>query len=218
MHSIIINGFLTGLILQLAIGPVFIYITNIVIQKSLYDGLSAVLAAAVADYLYILLAISGVGRFLENSSFKKLFGIISSIVLIAFGSISILTSGNNPGIDNIPVITGTESLIESFVTTFILTISSPLTILFWTGLFTAKSLELNLSRRELYVFGISAGFTTILFLGVSAFIISVLRSVISDIMIYYTNIFVGIILVFYGIWRLPDIFRMKDNKIMVKLK
>lgn len=206
MYSIILNGFLTGLILQLAIGPVFIFIANIVIQKSLYDGLSAVLAVSIADYIYILLGIFGVGRLLEKNSFKNLFGIISSMVLIVFGSISILAY-NNHDINNIPVITGTKSLIESFVTAFILTISSPLTILFWTGLFTAKSLELKLSRRKLYVYGISAGSATVLFLGASAFIISGIRSVIPDQIIYYMNFSVGVILIFYGIWRLLNIFK-----------
>ncbi len=205
MYTVIINGVLTGLILQLAIGPVFIYVTNIVFQKSLYDGLFAVLAVSIVDYLYILFAIFGVGKLLENNRFKKIFGCTSAVVLIFFGIISIITF--NKIQNNNMLNTETTSMVESFVSAFILTISSPLTILFWTGLFTTKSLELNLSKNKLYVFGISAGFATILFLGTSVIIISKIKNVIPLQVIFYLNILVGIILIIYGIWRLQNLLR-----------
>ena len=79
------NGLLTGLVLQLAIGPVFFYIINLTLQENTLNGLTATLGAMLADYVYIVLAIFGIGKLLEKEKVKKVFGIISSIVLIIFG-------------------------------------------------------------------------------------------------------------------------------------
>ena len=51
----IISGLLTGLFLQLAVGPVFFYIFSITIDSNYRNGLFAVLAVTLADYIYITL-------------------------------------------------------------------------------------------------------------------------------------------------------------------
>lgn len=76
--SIIKNGLTTGIVLQLAIGPVFFYIINLSLQKTMLDGLVAALAVTIVDYLYIALAIFGVGKLLEHPKIKRGFGIVSS--------------------------------------------------------------------------------------------------------------------------------------------
>src|SRR3989338_9635069 len=83
------NGLATGLILQLAIGPVFFFIINLTLQKTIFDGLIAVLAVTIVDYFYITLAILGIGKFLIKEKVKKIFVIVSSVVLIVFGFIII---------------------------------------------------------------------------------------------------------------------------------
>lgn len=75
------NGLLIGLTLQLAIGPVFFFIVNLALQKTIFDGFAGVLAVTSVDYLYITLAVLGIGSLLKNKKFKKVFGIISSVVL-----------------------------------------------------------------------------------------------------------------------------------------
>ncbi len=83
--KIIITGLATGLFLQLAIGPVFFFIVNLTFQRTIYDGLIAVLAVALVDYFYITLSVVGIGKILENRKTKIVLGIISSIMLIMFG-------------------------------------------------------------------------------------------------------------------------------------
>jgi arginine exporter protein ArgO len=85
IHKPFIDGLLTGLLLQIAIGPVFFFIFNLVLQKSILDGLVGVLAVTIADYLYIFFAIFGVGKLLENKNIKKILGFVSSIMLFLFG-------------------------------------------------------------------------------------------------------------------------------------
>jgi hypothetical protein len=60
MTRIALKGLTTGLILQIAIGPIFFLIVNITLQKTLLNGLFAVVAVTIVDYLYIALAIAGI--------------------------------------------------------------------------------------------------------------------------------------------------------------
>ena len=147
--KIFINGLTTGLFLQLAIGPVFFFIVNLALQKTLLDGLVAVLAVVLVDYFYIGLAVLGIGKLLEQEKIKKVFGIISSLILIIFGLLifkNIVDNGmtNTVNIDS-------ANLFSSFTSVFLLTISNPMTIVFFTGLFTAKAIEYNYKKRELYI-------------------------------------------------------------------
>ena len=198
---IAIRGILTGLMLQLAIGPIFIYIINIALQKSLLESFIAVIAATVVDYIYIMLAVTGVGKLLEKDRVKKVFGIISAIVLILFG-ISIFMSAI--GMNEIKMITTSASttLVGTFVKTFLLTISSPLTIVFWTGIFTARAIEYDLNQKELIIFGLSAGLSTILFIGSAVVLLSIFKTSIPLVFIKNANFFVGILLGGYGTIRL----------------
>ena len=51
----LLNGMLTGLFLQLALGPVFFYILGITMTGSYINSLSGILAVTLADYIYIVL-------------------------------------------------------------------------------------------------------------------------------------------------------------------
>ena len=153
MKRVFLKGLSTGMILQFAVGPVFIYVMNTAVQNGITNGIAAVLAVTLADYIYITAAVLGVGRILEKDKLKKIFTILSSVVLVVFGIMLIFKGigyiGGRVDID-MKVYAGV-----SFAEAFILTISSPLTILFWTGLFAAKTLEYKLNKRELAVFGIA---------------------------------------------------------------
>lgn len=78
------NGLLTGFIINLAIGPLFFFVINLALQKTILDGLLGALALTIVSYIYIALSTFGVGELLESKKVKKIFGIISSIVLIIF--------------------------------------------------------------------------------------------------------------------------------------
>jgi threonine/homoserine/homoserine lactone efflux protein len=209
--SILLDGFITGMILQIAIGPVFFFIINITLQKTTMDGYFAVLAVTIADYIYITLAILGVGKLLEKAKIKKILGILSSVVLFIFGLFMIIsaiqTSAYSTAADNVMNL----NYWSSFVSAFFLTISSPLTIIFWTGLFAAKAIEKGFTKRQLLFFGSAAGCSTFIFLGISVTLFSFLRTSIPMSAIKILNIIVGVLLVTYGIIRFTRIF-FDNNK------
>jgi threonine/homoserine/homoserine lactone efflux protein len=207
------NGLSTGLLLQLAIGPVFFFIVNLTIQRTILDGFVAVLAVTIVDYFYITLAILGVGKLLENKKIKKVFSIISSAVLIIFGWIiikGVIESGIATSANVI-----SSNLFASFTSVFVLTISSPLTIVFFTSLFATKAVELNYTKRELLIFGLSTGSATFIFLGASVILFSIIGGAIPVIIIKLLNVFVGLVLIGYGIIRLVQVMQnneLRENK------
>jgi len=201
---IMLNGFLTGLILQIAIGPVFFYILNLSLQRTVTDGLFAVLAVTIVDYIFIALAVLGVGKLLEKHRIKFILGIISSLVLILFGAIMILSINRSSGISN-PNVLVESNYTASFISAFLLTISSPLTIVFWTSLFAAKAIENGYAQMELVFFGAAAGLATLLFLGASVTLLSIFRASIPLTLLGVLNSAVGSLLIIYGTIRLYKI-------------
>ncbi len=203
------NGLATGLVLQLAIGPVFFFIINLALQRSFFDGLIGTLAVTIVDYFYITLAILGIGKLLENKKIKKVFGIISSIALIIFGIIIIKgIMGNDI---STTISTNPTNLLSSFVSVFLLTISSPMTIVFFTSIFTAKALEYNYSKKELLIFGFGTGLATFLFMGTSVILFSLIKGGIPILLIQTLNVAVGCLLIGYGGIRFFKIYR-QENK------
>lgn len=122
------NGLKTGLFLQLAVGPVFFFIINLALQRSIWHGLVAVIAVTMVDFFYISLSIFGVGKFIEKEKFKKIFGIVSSLILVVFGVMIAKSAIQDVSSNEIQLNSGT--LFSSFFSVLMLTITNPMTIIF----------------------------------------------------------------------------------------
>jgi len=211
MIVIMLDGFLTGLNLQIAIGPVFFFILNLSLQKSVIDGLFAVIAVTIVDYMFIALAVLGVGKLLEKPKIKFTLGIISSFVLMLFGIIMILSIGQSSQFSN-PNDLMQSNYIASFISAFLLTVSSPLTIVFWTSLFAAKAIERGYAQNQLLYFGVAAGLATLIFLGSSVSLLSFFKASLPIALLRVLNTAVGLLLMLYGIMRLYKIVMEKKRK------
>lgn len=200
MFQVFINGLSTGLILQLAIGPVFFFILNIAMQRTMLDGFSSVSAVTLVDYLYIILAVVGVGKLLENPRTKNRLGMLSAVVLFIFGIIMLLSLRGalaNP----VAAAQSSSNYWGSFLAAFLLTIASPLTIVFWTSLFAAKAIEYGYTKKQLVIFGLAAGLATVLFLGSAVMIFSIVKASIPLLLVKILNALVGVVLLVYGVIR-----------------
>ena len=196
----LIDGMVTGLLLQLALGPVFFYVFGITIDSNFINSLFAILAVTLADYIFIILSLFGVGKLLQTDKKKIIFGLVGSILLLVFGSI-ILYNGLifKCNVDQIDSIVWTP--FKSFTSCFILTISSPLTIVFWGSIFSAKAIEKKYFKKELIIFGLSAGASTFLFLFFTMIILSFFKSSIPNEIVQILNCTVGFLLIIYGTTR-----------------
>lgn len=199
MKTPFLKGLATGLLLQVAIGPVFILLAVITLQAGPANGLSAVAAVTIVDYLYIALALAGIGALLRKEKSRNILGMAGAIVLTLFGVHLLATAtGAEAGI---AIMDRARSVYESFAAAFILTLSSPLTIVFWAGVFAARTAECSFTGRERLLFGLSAGLATPLFLGASVTLIGCLKTAIPLSLVRYANGLAGLVLMVYGITR-----------------
>lgn len=194
------KGLATGLTLQLAIGPVFFFVANLALQRTVFDGLAAVGAVTLVDFFYITLSIVGIGKLLEKKEARRPLGIISSLVLMIFGALMLRAAMT--GLGGLPAPLAASDLAASFLSTFALTISSPMTIVFFTGIFAAKATENNFSKRGLAVFGLGTGLATLIFMGLAVVVFSAVRTAVPTGLMRGLNVFVGLLLVAYGVFRL----------------
>ena len=187
--------------MQLAIGPVFFFILGITVNSNFINVLIAITAVTLVDYIYIALSLLGLSKIIEKERIKKVVGIISSFVLIGF-SILILKNALNSFSLNSNAAQWTPA--TSFLSCFFLTITSPLTIVFWTGIFSAKAIEYKFTKQQLIVFGIGAGCATFVFMFTTMLLISIFKTNISIKIIQILNTFVGLFLLYYAFSRFFD--------------
>jgi threonine/homoserine/homoserine lactone efflux protein len=202
----LLSGILTGLFLQLAVGPVFFFVLQITIEGSFLDGLCAIAAVTIVDYLYICLSLLGLGKVLEKRRVKRAFGILGSLLLAVFGVLIL-----KGGIEGMGAASGARPEFwtpwRSFAACFALTISSPLTIVFWSSVFATKAIEAGYEKARLTLFGLGAGAATFLFLTATMFALSLVGGSIPSAAIRWLNAAVGVVLIGYAVKRSIAVFR-----------
>ncbi len=198
-----LNGLKFGMILQLAIGPLCIMVFNIANNTGFSQAFSLVIAVTLIDALYILLACLGINKLINNDLFKKFSSLIGGLVLLFFG-ISIILSSFKTSI--IPELNLKYTCLGTFIQGLILTLSNPITIIFWGGILTAEIIKKNLQKKELFVFSLGLISSTILFLTMIALLGTVLSEFITPKMSQILNIITGAIILYFG---LNMLFRKK---------
>ena len=119
------DGLKFGMLLQLAVGPMCLMVFNTAKNVSFLVALSLVLAIALVDAFYILLAGLGVSKLIEKKNVKAIFKIVGSLVLVIFGLNIILNVFN---INLIPGLNLKPNTANISIQGLILTLSNPITI------------------------------------------------------------------------------------------
>jgi threonine/homoserine/homoserine lactone efflux protein len=195
----IFKGFKFGMLLQLAIGPICIFIFQAASSSGFLLAETGVLGGALIDALYILASIIGIGTIIEkNSQVKNGLKLFGAIVLILFGLSNIL---NIVGINFLPGLRflSNQSTSSMFTRTLLLTLSNPLTIVFWAGAFSSKIAEENFHRNDLFLFGSGAVLATFFFLSFVSLAGSITKTFLPSFIIEILNGVVGIVLIYFGI-------------------
>ena len=190
------DGLKFGMLLQLAVGPMCLMVFNTAKNVNFLVALSLVLAIALVDALYILLAGLGVSKIMENKKVKNTFKIVGSVVLIIFGLNIILNVFN---INIIPGLNLKPNSTNIFIQGLILTLSNPITIVFWGSVLTTKIIDDGLKKKELVVFSIGLVSATLFFLTFVAILGTILSSFIPEAILKVLNIIVGLLIIYFGI-------------------
>ena len=118
--------------------------------------------------------------------------------MILFGAANVLGVF---GIALIPGLSLSTRIISRnfFMTMLVLTLSNPLTILFWAGVFSTKLAEENFQRGQVYAFGGGAVLSTAFFLSLVSLLGSLMNAHVPAIFIQALNFVVGLVLIGFGL-------------------
>lgn len=122
---------LLGLSLSAPIGPVNAAQLDKGIRGGFMHAWLVGIGAVAADILYMLLVYFGVVHFLNTSFMKTFLWLFGFFILMYTGIDSIKQAGKVSLSD----MRGGEPLMKSFLTGFIMSVTNPLSILFWLGIY-----------------------------------------------------------------------------------
>ena len=172
MFSTIIEGITIGLCTSIPVGPIAILIIQRTLQKGRLHGFFSGLGAASSDTFYALLAIVGLSvvlSFIEEN--KLIIQIAGSAIMMIFG---IYIFFQNPT-KNIEKSKGEKSSYwVDYITSFSLTLSNPLMIFLYIGLFA----QYNFVTSESHFLEIAIGIISV-FVGAGLwwFLLTLLASI-----------------------------------------
>lgn len=192
------KGFRFGMLLQLAVGPVALFIFQVAALSGVQAAYTGVMGAVVVDGIFIVAAIIGIAAIIEKRQAAFILKVFGALILIVFGLSTLLGIF---GFSFIPSLNLAQSADTGtvFQRAVLITASSPLTILFWAGVFSAKVAEEKMARNEIYIFGIGALLSTIFFLSVVVIFGNFSGKFLPDFAISLMNAIVGLLLIFFGV-------------------
>ncbi len=194
----LVKGFKFGMLFQFAIGPVCIFIFQIASLHGFFTAGAGLLGVALIDGLYILAAILGTASIIEKWNLKMGLNLFGAAVLFIFGMNMVFSLFDIRLLPNLSIADFTATN-NAFVYAIILTASSPLTILFWAGVFSTKIVEEHMRRKHIYAFGFGALFATVFFLTLIAFMGSLTQVFVTPFVIRALNFTVGIVFIYFAV-------------------
>ncbi len=131
--DLLIKGFIIGVVVSAPLGPVGVLCVQRTLNKGRWYGFVTGLGATISDIIYAL--ITGYGMSFISDTISQhifLFQWLGSVMLFLFG---LYTFRSNPVRSLRPVSTTKGTYLHNFVTAFFVTISNPLIIFLFIGLF-----------------------------------------------------------------------------------
>jgi threonine/homoserine/homoserine lactone efflux protein len=128
----LLQNILLGLTLAAPLGPVNLEIIKRGLSSGFRQAFLTGAGAMSADATYLTLIFFGLTAFLNISFMKIALGIAGSIILIYLGALSVKEFLHHSEIK-----TSQRLFSNSYITGYVLAISSPMTIVWWTGVFGA---------------------------------------------------------------------------------
>lgn len=194
----VFKGFKLGMLLQLAVGPMCLLVFNTSSTHGFSVGFSLVLSITLIDLLYIALSGFGVGAILDKENIRKVIKTFGALVLMLFGVNMILSAFSIALLPSIPLFPQINEQ-SIFVQGLLLTASNPLTIIFWSGVFSTQVIENNYNKKQLYWFGFGCVLSTVTFLAFVAALGTLICNFLTEDTMKLLNICVGAIILYFGL-------------------
>jgi threonine/homoserine/homoserine lactone efflux protein len=199
IFDIIYKGVLIGILVSAPMGPIGLLCIQRTLNKGQWHGFFSGVGAAFSDLLYAIVICLGMGivvDFVEGHQY--ILKIIGSVFLIAFG---IYTFQSNPSKRLKKPQENTNSFPQDTITAFLLTLSNPLIIFFYIGLFA----RFNFINPDEKLFSMLLGLFSVLtgalaWWFIITFFVGKLRKVINLRGLWFMNKIVGSIIIIVSIW------------------
>ena len=155
---LIIKSILIGFVVAMPVGPIGVLCINHSIRGGMRHGISAGMGAALADGIFGFVAGLGSAALISGATDAWEFKLIGALLILLLGIKNIFT--NRP-LQKKSVVK--SELIKTFVATFFLTLTNPLTVLSFAAIFAGVGIVLDEFPR-----------VTALYLGLGIFVGSLL--------------------------------------------
>ncbi len=192
------KGFRFGMLLQLAVGPMCLLVFQTAVTHGLWMALLVTLAITLVDLLFIILSGWGAAAVLKKPGVQRAVKLIGCIILVLFGANTVAGAF---GISLLPQVSLFSDVSGGslFLQGLLLTASNPLTILFWSGVFSTQIIEHQFTRIQLVQYGGGCVLSTLIFQSLVAVLGTVLGSFLPPVVMQILNAAVGLLLIFFGI-------------------
>ncbi|WP_103106553.1 LysE family transporter [Brevibacillus reuszeri] len=193
------NGIVFGMLLQLSVGPVCLAILQLSIRRGIAHAWKMIAGVALVDAFYMAGAIGGISLVLQLTWVKQIVLIGGAATLAWFGVDSLRSQQADGGAE---AKRGATARAEknSFVYGLSLTLTNPLTILFWSGVFGSLMASRQLpDMSTLFLFAAGCLLSTLVFLGLVAMLGKLLARYLVPKWLRIVNRLVGICLIGFAL-------------------
>jgi len=192
------RGFKLGMILQLLVGPISLLVFQTAGTGGLPMALVVVLAVAIVDAAFLAIAGAGAVHFLKKEKVQRIFKFISCMVLVLFGINTILGAFD---INVLPEIRMFSQISTGnyFLKGLLLSLSNPMSILFWNSIMTAEASRQKMTGHYVIRFGAGCVFSTVVFLSALAVAGSLVNRLLPEIVMSVLDVLIGLAMIVYGI-------------------
>ncbi|WP_066314171.1 LysE family transporter [Bacillus sp. FJAT-29814] len=196
--NVFLSYILLGLSLAAPIGPINAAQIDRGIRNGFMHAWLVGVGAVLADGVYMLIVYIGVVNFLETEFMQTFLWLFGFFVLTYTGIEAIINAGKIHLAEH----RGGEPLAKSFLTGFLMSISNPLTILFWLGIYGSvlakTAATYDTSQLVLYS---SAIFIGLLLWDITmAGVASSFRKFLTSRLLVVISLFSGISMIGFGIY------------------
>ena len=158
------EGFRFGLLLQLAVGPVCLFVFRTGAEMGVFAGLLAVMAVTIVDGVYIALAALGVTQWARRRPVRRVLQWGGACVVAVFGLDVLMSPWGAHLISSADLGNASPKNAGPFVAGLVLAGSNPLTIVFWAGVFGGKLATNRFGPHDILLFSVGCVLATLTFL------------------------------------------------------
>ena len=193
------DGLLFGMLLQLSVGPVCLSVLQQSVTRGFGHAWRMIAGVALVDAFYMAGAIGGLSLLLQLHWVKQLV-LIGGAVILAWYGVGCLRSKEGERRTESEHGEHGKARGSSFLYGLSLTLSNPLTILFWSGVFGSLMASHSVQGGlQLFFFAAGCLLSTLLFLGLVAILGTYLARFLVPKWLQRLNIVVGLFLIGFAL-------------------